>query len=299
MNERRDIGDTMVFASACQAGLRYGSARWGFRDSFCHTLLAMLFLAACGSAQATELVRVGGAHFPPYVIKPESAEATGLLPELLAALNGQQHEFEFVMLPTAIPRRFRDFQAGRIDMAVFENPNWGWQDIPGARIDMGLEDAEVFVAQRRVSRDQEYFRTLVDKRLALYSGYHYGFAGFDADPEYLTREFNALMTYSHDSNLLMVLRGRADIALVTRSYLGMYLEKNPDQAGQFLVSTRVDQHYRHYALLRPGAPISPERFTALLEQLRAKGDLQRIFGRYQIQVSPASLDSSALPDGRD
>ena len=134
-------------------------------------------------------------------------------------------------------------------MAVFENPDWGWQDIPGARVDMGLEDAEVFVAQRRASRDQEYFRTLVDKRLALYSGYHYGFAGFDADPEYLTREFNALMTYSRQQPADGA-AGRADIALVTRSYLGMYLEKNPDQAGQFLVSTRVDQHYRHYALLR-------------------------------------------------
>ncbi len=299
MNERRDIGDTMVFASACQAGLRYGSARWGFMDSLCHALLAVLFLAACGSAQATELVRVGGAHFPPYVIKPESEAATGLLPELLAALNRAQGEYEFVMLPTAIPRRFRDFQTGRIDMAVFENPDWGWQDIPGARIDMGLEDAEVFVAQSQPTRSQDYFRTLAGKRLALYSGYHYGFAGFDADPEYLVREFNALMTYSHDSNLLMVLRGRADIALVTRSYLGMYLERNPEQKAQFLVSTRVDQNYRHYALLRPGAAITPERFTVLLDLLRASGELQRIFGRYQIQVTPASLDSSVMPDGRD
>lgn len=262
-------------------------------------LAALALFASLEPALAAEVVKVGGAHFPPYVIKPESEAATGLLPELLEALNQAQADYRFVMLPTAIPRRFRDFQSGRIDMAVFENPGWGWQDIEAARIDMGLEDAEVFVAHKRDSRGQDYFRSLDGKRLALYSGYHYGFAGFDADPEYLMREFNAMLTYSHDSNLLMVLRDRADIALVTRSYLGMYLERNPDVAGQFLVSDRVDQYYRHYALLRPGAPITPERFARLLETLRADGSLERIFGRYRIRVSPASVDNSAAGRGRD
>ncbi len=248
---------------------------------------------------ASQTVQVAGAHFPPYVIKPESAEASGLLLDMLAALNELQSDYRFVVRPTAIPRRFRDFQEGKIDLAVFENPDWGWQDIPGARIDLGLEDAEIFVAKAQQGRDQRYFAKLTGKRLALYNGYHYGFAGFNSDPGFLQREFDAKLTYSHDSNLRMLLRNRADIALVTRSYFNVYLEQNPSLAGSFLASERLDQRYHHYALLRPGAPISAAQFSSLLDKLRSGGQLQRIFGRYGVVVRPTAADSSIATDGRD
>ncbi|MNZ23730.1 Bacterial extracellular solute-binding protein, family 3 [compost metagenome] len=258
--------------------------------------VAMLFSAP---ALAVETVQVAGAHFPPYVIKPESAEASGLLPEMLDALNGLQVDYRFVMRPTAIPRRFRDFQEGRIDLAVFENPDWGWQGIAGSRIDLGLEDAEIFVARTEPGRTQHFFDGLDGKRLALYNGYHYGFAGFNADPGFLLRQFNAQLTYSHDSNLRMLLRGRADIALVTRSYFNVYLEQHPEQSGSFLASERLDQRYRHYALLRPEAPISAAQFAELLDRLRAEGHLQRIFGRYGVVVRSAAAGSSAAANGKD
>lgn len=245
---------------------------------------------------AEQVVNVGGADFPPYVFKAEEANPSGLLPELLAALNQLQGDYRFVMLPTAVARRFRDFEQGRIDMAIFENPDWGWQGIAGTRIDMGLEDAEIFVARAEPKRGQEYFDSLTGKRLALFNGYHYGFADFNAEQEYLVKQFNAVLTYSHDSNLLMVLRGRADIALITRSYLGSYLEQHPEYAGQLLASQRVDQVYRHYALLRPQAPISAEQFRGLFQQLRENGKLAQIFGRYQIEVKPVAAASAATVD---
>ena len=99
---------------------------------------------------------------------------------------------------------------------------------------------------------------------ALYSGYHYEFANFNADPKYLADTYKATLTYSHDSNLLMVLRARADIALVTRSYLSDYLLRNEKVGEQLLVSQRVDQVYHHYALIRPQAPITGEAFGKLL-----------------------------------
>src|SRR5690606_36365908 len=114
------------------------------------TMRALLFIycVAFGwSAVAAQPVHVAGAHFPPYVVSPEKPNANGLLPELLEALNELQDDYRFIMLPTAVPRRFRDLEQGRIDMAVFENPEWGWQDIPHQQVDMGLEDAEVFVAR--------------------------------------------------------------------------------------------------------------------------------------------------------
>lgn len=237
-------------------------------------------------ASAAQLVRIGAAHFPPYTVRPEQGADTGLLPQLVEALNALQTDYQFVLVPTSIPRRFRDFEQGRVDMAIFENPNWGWQDIPHTAVDMGLEDAEIFVAQREPGRGQSYFTDLAGKRLAVFSGYHYAFAHFNPDPKYLAEHFNATLTYSHDSNLLMVARGRADIALVTRSYLSDFLVRNADTAGQFLVSERIDQVYHHFALLRPKAPISGPAFSGLLKQLRDNGQLLKIFEPYRIDVMP-------------
>lgn len=250
--------------------------------------LMLVALAATWAlpAQAVQVVRVGAAHFPPYTIRPENGADTGLLPELVEALNHSQSDYRFELVPTSIPRRFGDFKEGRTDMAIFENPDWGWKDIPHATVDMGLEDAEIFVAQKEPGRQQNYFADLKGKRLALYSGYHYEFASFNADPKYLAETWNATLTYSHDSNLLMVLRGRADIALVTRSYLFDYLLRNEKVRDELLVSQRIDQIYHHYAILSPKAPITGEAFGKLLQGLRDNGQMLKIFDPYKIAVVP-------------
>ncbi|MBV4552920.1 transporter substrate-binding domain-containing protein [Pseudomonas sp. SWRI102] len=249
-------------------------------------LLAALTLLLMLPVEAAQLVRIGAAHFPPYTVRPENGADTGLLPQLVEALNRSQADYQFVLVPTSIPRRFNDFKQGRVDMAIFENPDWGWQDVPHTLVDMGLEDAEIFVTQKLPDRQQSYFEDLRGKRLALFSGYHYAFAQFNSDPKFLIGQFNATLTYSHDSNLQMMLRGRADIALVTRSYLSDYLLRSPQLASQLLVSERIDQVYHHYALIRPQAPISAEAFGRLLQKLREGGQLLAIFKPYQIELVP-------------
>lgn len=248
-------------------------------------LLAATWLAAPAWAGEAIDVKIGAAHFPPYTVRPEQGADTGLLPQLVEALNHLQSGYRFVLVPTSIQRRFGDFQQGRTDMAIFENPEWGWQGIPHQAVDMGLEDAEVFVAKKLEGRDQHYFDDLQGKRLALFNGYHYAFARFNPDPQYLRKAYNATLTYSHDSNLLMVQAGRADIALVTRSYLSDFLARNPASLDQLMASERIDQVYHHYALLRPDAPISDQKFAALLRELREAGELTRIFQPYRISVA--------------
>jgi ABC-type amino acid transport substrate-binding protein len=250
------------------------------------SLLLVTTLLSAWQVEAAQLVRIGAAHFPPYTIRPERGEDTGLLPQMVVALNAMQANYHFEIVPTSIPRRFRDFQQERFDMAIFENPDWGWKDIAHVAVDMGLEDAEIFVAHQTEGRTQDYFKDLRGKRLALFSGYHYAFANFNADPKYLADNYNASLTYSHDSNLLMVLRGRADIALITRSYLSVFFAANPEDAGQFLISERVDQVYRHFALLRPNGPISGREFEALLQQLRDNQQMYKIFEPFRIAVTP-------------
>lgn len=251
----------------------------------CRLWLVVLGLLAAQPLLAAQLIKVGAYHFPPYVSKPEAEQAQGLLPDLLATLNAQQSEYQFVLVPTSVTRRFRDFQNARYDLIMFESPTWGWQNTPHETFDLQVQDAEVYVAKAAAGRGQEYFSQFSGKRLALYNGYHYGFAQFNADPEYLAKQFNAVLTYSHDSNLLMVLRERADLTVVTRSYLHRYLLRYPEQRTQMLVSDRVDQVYRHQALLRPNAPISVEGLRGLLRQLRDGGQLSALYRQYDLTQS--------------
>lgn len=254
-------------------------------------VVVLLACLSAGQVAAERLITVGAAYFPPYVVKQERATHGGLLPQLLDALNELQNEYRFVSRPTAIARRFADFEEGRNDMALFENPAWGWQGIEYETVDMGLEDFEVFVARNDSGRDQDYFEELQNKRLALFNGYHYAFAGFNATPDFLRKNFNVTLTYSHDSNLLMVLRDRVDIAVVTRSYIDDFLQRHRQYTGRLLISHKIDQSYHHKALIRPGAAISAAEFADLLEQLRVNGQLAEIFEPFHITVTAGAADS--------
>ncbi|MBB2495086.1 substrate-binding periplasmic protein [Aquipseudomonas ullengensis] len=262
-------------------------------------LLLVLSLGTSVPVVAAQRVLIAAVQFPPYVVKPEQGKQRGLLAELVDSLNRIQGDYQFDLRPTSLNRRFDDFQNGRFDIAIFENPDWNWQGIAGTRIDMGLEDSEVFIARAQPGRTQGYFDNLQDKHLALLNGYHYGFAGFNNDPEWLARNFKAQITYSNESTLNLVLRGRADAAPITRSWLGAYLREHPQVETQLLISTWVDQVYRHYAILRPQAPISAERFRQLLQELRDDGELTRIFTPYAITVTPRVAGSSAAKHAAD
>ncbi|PYG97177.1 amino acid ABC transporter substrate-binding protein, partial [Arthrobacter stackebrandtii] len=85
-------------------------------------LLAVYWLAVPAWAADAVEVKIGAAHFPPYTVRPEQGADTGLLPQLVDALNRLQQGYHFVLVPTSIQRRFGDFQQGRTDMAIFENP---------------------------------------------------------------------------------------------------------------------------------------------------------------------------------
>jgi ABC-type amino acid transport substrate-binding protein len=247
-------------------------------------LLTLLCLLMTLPAMAGEQVRVGAYHFPPYVVKPESAAPEGVLPDLLAALNALQSNYRFTLVPTSVTRRYRDLQSGRFDLILFESPRWGWQNTAYTSLDLQIQDAEVYVALAEPGRDQRYFDQLKGKRLALYNGYHYGFAGFNANQQFLREQHNAVLTYSHDSNLLMLMRGRADIAVITRSYLQHSQRSDPQRSRALLVSQRLDQVYQHHALFAPDSALTPQAFAELLLALNQDGQLDALFRGYHLVV---------------
>lgn len=234
-------------------------------------LAAAILLLSPVAARAAEIVRVGGYEFPPFV----EAGPKGLALDLVDALNQAQADYEFRFVPVSARRRYADLQDGRFDVMFFESPDWEWA-AKGLPVDFStvfLRGGEVFIAQAEPGRGQEYFDDLRGKRLVGILGYHYGFAGFDADPQRLAREFNMKLVGSHSSSIEMVALGRMDVAVVTDAYLWAYLARNPAVKDKLLVSDRHDQIYNHRALVRRGGPITVERVNALLADLEKSGKL--------------------------
>ena len=247
-------------------------------------LLVVVFLLPAHLALAQSMVNVGAYNFPPYVIQAESEYPEGLLIDLLALLNQLQKDFSFVLVPTSVTRRYQDLDSGRFDLMLFESADWGWLGKPHESIEMNITDSDVYVAKAIAGRDQHYFDSFTAKHLALYTGYHYGFAGFDADRDALREDYQAEFSYSHESNLLKVLFERADIAVVNQSFLASFIEQNPKSAAQFLVSNTKDQIYQHQALLSPDSSISSAQLSNLLHQLRDSGQLEALLQRYHLDM---------------
>lgn len=237
-------------------------------------LFALLFALPVWSR---EIVRVGGYEFAPYVVN-ENQQPTGLTIELLKALNKLQDRYDFQFEFTSPRRRYEDFSNGRFDVIFFESPQWGWskRKIKFATSREIMRDSEVFVALAAPGRDERFFSSLSGRTIAGVYGYHYAFAGFDNDPDLLEQQFNMSLVYSNYASIQLVLGGRTDLAIVTRSYLDRYLHTNPKDVPRLLPSKRVDQVYSLRALVSDQARISAEQLDALIARLRQNGTLDKL-----------------------
>lgn len=165
----------------------------------------------------------------------------------------------------------------------FENIRWGWnaEQVDASKVYL-KGDGEVFVARAQRGRGQEYFQNLADKNLLVVLGYHYAFAGFEAEPAQLRQRFS--MTFSADNAVMLrnLLAGRGDVAVLTKSYLGRYLTEYPQDRGRLLVSNHLDQAYAHTALVAKGARPSVQEINRLLGQMEAAGVLPRLWATYGV-----------------
>lgn len=252
----------------------------------CARIVLLWSFALCAMADSVT-VRVGGYVFPPFVEVSSEGEWSGVTLDIIEQLNAMQaaHRFEFV--PTAVARRYRELETGHFDMLFFENPAWGWQGQDTQSIEGIMLGRALFIARARDGRSQEYFDDRRGKRIALFSGYHYAFAGFISDPDHLRDAHNAVLTFSQESNIQMVLRGRADMAVVTESFLEAYLSRHPHYRSSLLVAEEADQYYQHFLLMRSGAEPGLPAMKRYLDSLQDSGVLGQILERNGInQTQP-------------
>ncbi|WP_247894330.1 transporter substrate-binding domain-containing protein [Azospirillum sp. B510] len=237
--------------------------------------LPILSARPVAAQSAPVTLRVGAYDFPPYV----DESGGGVTRDLLNLFNAAQSAYRFEMVRTAPQRRYDDLDQGRFDMIAFESKTWGWQDRPVDASRPYLRDAEVFVAKAGPGIDQHYFDDLTGKSILGRLGFHYAFAGFNADPKQLEQRYRTRVTVTHEGNVRSVVAGRADLAIITRSFLTRFLQREPDLARQVLVSDRTDQIYEHTILTRQGGPVTVGWIDALLDRLEAGGQLEALWRR--------------------
>ena len=259
---------------------RHTRGRGGIRPSIVAACAALLLAGAARADPVT--VKVGGYTFPPFV--RASAGEPGAVRAVLSALNDAQAQYAFAFVSTSARRRYRDFQQGAFDVMLFEQPQWSWGKlaITVETVPPIVRGAEVYVARKDQVTGPTYFADLHDKRIAAYHGYHYTFTGFAPDPETLKRnfDFDVHLNHKHGDSIRQVLDGRADVAVVTRSWLDIYKSSHPNRAEKLTVADRVDQVYRLGAITRPGGPISAEALTALLRDLERTGRLREVLAPF-------------------
>ena len=244
-------------------------------------IIACLFAV---NAFATETIKVGIYDFPPYAFVGEDTK--GIAVQMITEMNKFQSDYKFIPVPTTSKRRYRDFEQKKFDMIIFENKEWGWQDYPIDASKNFVTGFEVYVAQALAGRDQDFFTDFKSKAMIGVLGYHYRFANFSTDQEYLVNNFNLLQTSGQKKSLELILKGRGDIAVLTKEYLNYHFLTSPTDRTKLLISKKFDQIYRHTILIRKNHQLSVQYINQLLANMKQKGVLTPLWNKYGLEVAP-------------
>ena len=211
-------------------------------------LLAFLGVSGLGvsglasPALAAETIRIGGYPFPPFV-EVIDGQPGGLTLDLIAATNKAQTHYRLDFVPTIAERRYAGLEDDSFDLIAFESPDWGW---PRGKIVAAAtlhEGSEIYVALAQPGRDQGFFSPLAERRIAIVSGFHYGFAGMETDAAALARRFDILETPEPGDSLQAVLDGEAEVAVLNDVFLKRLLAEVPEMKETLLIGETPDQRY--------------------------------------------------------
>lgn len=262
---------TTAFIAPAGAARRAGLAR----------LFCLLVWLCIIPAHAQQVVKVGGYDFPPFVDKAPGG--TSLTLDLIAALNTFQNKYLFEFVETSSKRRFINFDERKYDLIFFESIGWGWQGRDVEASDVIMQGGTVYITRADKHKDQRYFDDMTGKTIWGILGYHYGFANFNSDLEFLKKSFNAHMTTSQDGLIEAAVNGRADISVVVKEYLQIYLTRHPGVQKKILVSKKFDAVNSYTILVRKGVNPDVGEMNKLLSDMENAGILKKLWGKYNLK----------------
>ncbi|EAT13575.1 periplasmic binding protein [Oceanobacter sp. RED65] len=255
-----------------------------------HWFIAILLavnapITLSNESKPATIISVGAYEFPPFF---ETSNGTygGLTPLLLDAFNEIQNDYVFKLTLTSPKRRYIDFERGRIQMLFFEDPKWGWNGYPVVTSEAFLKGGEVFIARNNKTTNKTAFKNIEQRRITAMLGYHYQFADWDSDAKRLKERFNISLLSHSGAIIKQVVRGKAEIGIVSKAFLDRELFRDPKLKKVLVFSDFYDQHYSHRVILASDANISIETINSILKKLHKNGKLTEIFSQFGLSPSP-------------
>lgn len=248
-----------------------------------HFLLIILIFLSNRVIAEVQTIKVGAYIFPPYFEK-ETLQKAGAIVDLINLLNKSQTDFNFEVYETSPKRRYQDFLSGKYDVILFESPLWGWDKYKDKISFYGdtVVDEEVFITSQKKFKEfgDSYFEDLKGKSIGVFLGYHYKFANYNSDETYLRKNFNAYVSSSHVRNIISVSKERVDLAIVTRSFINMYLLESPQLREVIYVSKTYDQQYLMKIGIRNNYSVNELKIKKVIDKVVQTEEYKNILKKY-------------------
>ncbi|MDV7337978.1 transporter substrate-binding domain-containing protein [Terasakiella sp. A23] len=244
-------------------------------------LCCFLVLLNVSAAQAVTTVKVLAYPFPPFM---NDDGKTGITPDILRLLNEEQSTYQFELMVVRPQDRYDPILSAKADMMFFEMEQWNWKDKVD-RVDFSkllMKGGEVYIAKRKPEQLRFDFNQIESRKILGFEGYHYEFAGLNADQDWLKSKYNISFATSHYDMLRSIKADEAEIAIATLSFLKQYFHENPQELLTYVISQEFAQVYNLRALVRKDGPLDLTKLESLLQDIKKKGQLQDMLQSYGI-----------------
>ncbi len=245
----------------------------------------MRYLALCllsifaflSYANAKTKVNVGLTSVqPPFVV--DVAAKKGVIFDLLRTLNDNQSEFEFTPILYPARRMLSDYKELNIHIVAFNNVNWGWVQRGGVPSVNLTDGRDLFVSLA----NPDLTKTDI-KDIGAVRGFHYAFAGYDADK--LSKMQNVSLVENEAGVLKLLKFNRVKKGVVSEAFLNWISISDPHLYKILKINTETPDHTYHRQLIAlESSPIKVEAIDSLLKKMRKSGILQAVYDKYGLTV---------------
>lgn len=253
-------------------------------------LILLLTLISYPSLANKIEVKVGAGVRPPFLLP----DGKGMGPEIITAFNLVQNDFHFELVSVPIARRVSSLENGLVDIVMWDNVNWGWNNIENLTASIPLLYSEDrFVTHLSNTSAEDYFDNFSGKSICGVNGYHYVFLNFETDYKAFSKDLNITLVRTEEESIKMALNKRCDISAASLSAINWFLTVYPDARSQLTVSQRVDTKYTRHFLIPAYAPISTDEINSIFIKANKLGLIEPIYKRYGQSVPEVTTDSLA------
>lgn len=250
--------------------------------------ILLLALISYPSLANKIVVKVGAGIRPPFLLP----DGKGMGPEIITALNLVQEDFQFELVSVPIARRVTSLENGLVDIVMWDNVNWGWNNIESLTASMPLlHTRDSFVAHSSNTSVQDYFDNFTGKSICGVNGYHYRFLNFETDYQALSKDLNITLVRTEEESIKMALNKRCDISVASLSAINWFFTVYPDARSQLTVSERFDTQYTRHFLIPAYAPISSDEIDSIFLKANKLGLIEPIYNRYGQSMPQVTTDS--------